>query len=238
MSFTRQNYNPEAFQDVFETAARMPFDWGQVVGFLLGDRSVLPGRFGGSCYNQSMYVVKNLPKGYGTLTSDHGYRHFGVLVGGKHHFEPTFYQSSIIPDRTADRGNYNVYPTLIRGGSVSVQRTGNEFEESISFLNNSYSMSKVGIPEGVAANYAYQGIANKIQTPPFILFPTADGFEATVRYDPTYDGLTLSARYGPINIDENQILSEMEQTYGFSADDLVSYFAQSWKRVRRQVNID
>ncbi len=239
MKLFKRTHNLEEYQQVFEMASRMPYDWNRVAGYLLGDRSPEL-RFGGSCFDQAQFVVANLPPGCGKLTWDEGYTHFGVLVNNQHYFDPTFYQSGIDPYSSDNRGKNNAYASRIREGSILVSKKPGYHQVNVDYMNGGFSMEEVDIPVGIAKNLVYESVRGFIGTVPYIKFPTFDGCEVRVGYVPSRDDLEIRTKYSPqiIDIWENRRLADMEYEYGFTAEELLQYFAQSWNRVRRQVNVE
>lgn len=239
MRFLRQRNNMTEFQEVFEIAARMPYDWNRIVGKLLGDtHSNLT--FGGSCGDQALFTIMNLPDGYAQLTCDEANGHFGVLVEGRHHFDPVFYQTGINPYSTGDNGNTNVYPSLIRGGSLAVTNDKGKFDVNIEYPRGRLLMSVVNEDTYELMDSIREQYRSQIGRKPYILFPSIDGCEVKVGYDAESQGLYVNTRYarGVADRSVDQRLTEMEQTYGFSSEDLLRYFAESWRRVTRMVNVD
>ena len=236
--FKQQEINLEEYQQVFETAAWMPYDWNRVVGYLLGDRNYFPGPFGGSCFNKSIFVQDRLPKGFCELTWDQVSNHFGVVVDGIYHFDPTYYQLGIRPSLESDEGSFNIYPSLLQGARILTQRSGDMFSVRIDNLGIEFSMKKLKTNVATAANYVHAAMRRHIKHPPFILFPTIDRYEAKVKFNVENKTLAIKDGRGLSPQNDQHILSEMEQTYGFSSEDLLRYFTESWRRVSRMVNVD
>lgn len=181
-----------------------------------------------------------LPEGYAQLTWEPGIGHFGVLVDGRHHFDPVFYQTSINPYSTGNHGNKNMYQSLINGGSLVVSKTRDKFEVEVEYPRGSLLMSVVNTDVNESMTFVREKYRSQIGRNPYILFPSYDGCEVKVGFDEESQGLYVVTRYtsGVQDKSSDQRLTEMEQTYGFSSEDLLRYFAESWRRVTRLVNVE
>jgi len=239
MKIFRLQNNLEEYQQVFEIASWMPYDWCRVVGRLLGDRND-DLTFGGSCGDQAMFTIRNLPQGCAQLTWDQNRAHFGVLINDRHHFDPVCYQTGINPYYTSLTGRKKEYQGLINGGRLVVSRSVNNFNVQVDYPANDFVMSVVHEDVDDARQKALEKYEFFIKRKPYIAFPSLDGCEVKVDYDTKKQDLLVDTRFdeGVPERTKEYRLAEMEQSYGFRSEDLLRYFTESWRRVSRLVNVD
>ncbi len=220
--------------DILLYAARMPYNWAAVAGYFLGIQNDL--RFGGTCIEQAVLIRSMFPRGTVSLQVDKSLRHFATKVEDNY-FDPTYYQYTT--DGTYDPWRDEmVYKTLISGTNISVRERGEDSQVSVGYQGGIYKMSGL---LGQEEYYIQAVIGNFADTlhriPPFINFPNTDGFETSVALDPRNQKLIVRDRNNMGGFSPEGRLSEMERTYDFTRDDLLSYFVDIWRGISRLKNV-
>lgn len=224
--------------DILLHAARMPYNWAAVAGRLLGTWSPDNYKFGGSCVDMALYVRDNLPRNRGVLLMDIDYRHFAVEVDRRHYCDPTFNQHSTKPIYDGyDYGETTYYPTLLPGNKISVIRNGDSFIVGIGNLVQ-YDMRRVDYRhERISIDYAISCNRSALALrKPYLTFVNCDKGVTQIVLD---NSLLLDVKDKYINsreVSPEDRIIEMEQNLGFTAEELLRYFVNTWAQLSRVMN--